>query len=194
MTLYLLRHAVAVPKDRWADDDVLRPLSGRGRWQTTELVRWFGARPPVQTIAASPTARCLATVLPVAASCDLDIVARRELLPGRVSAAAELVRHLLAGADSIVCTHGELIPELLEALGATSDEAPPWPCAKGSVWALTRTEGGITADYLPPPRPLVASTHATVVVHTPAEAQRRGYGRVVSARDASPGSLSVAAS
>ena len=31
MTLYLLRHAVAVPKDRWTDDDVLRYIDDASR-------------------------------------------------------------------------------------------------------------------------------------------------------------------
>ena len=55
--------------------------------------------------------------------------------------------------DLVLCTHGDLIPELLRLAsrdGVSLDDAPRWP--KGSTWALEGDGADFTrARYLPPP-------------------------------------------
>jgi broad specificity phosphatase PhoE len=97
----------------------------------------------------SPTARCIETVLAFARDHELDIVARRELAIGRVSAAAELVRQLqTTRGHAVVCTHGEVIPPLLTSLGYVAEGASV-ACAKGSVWTIDDRAGG--ASYVEQP-------------------------------------------
>ncbi|MEY2591429.1 MAG: hypothetical protein QOJ67_3413, partial [Acidimicrobiaceae bacterium] len=55
--------------------------------------------------------------------------------------------------DSVLCTHGDIIPEVLRALardGVKLLDEFRW--AKGSTWVLDGPDGQITeARYLPPP-------------------------------------------
>jgi 8-oxo-dGTP diphosphatase len=67
--------------------------------------------------------------------------------------ALELAREL-DGAPAAICSHGDVIPDLLEALvrrGTKLKDEPRWQ--KGSTWVLVRDgEGGFAkARYLPPP-------------------------------------------
>ena len=138
MSLYLVRHAVALPKGAWDGLDSDRPLDARGARQVVGLMAWFAAR-RVDLVVSSPAIRCVATVLPVANSHEADLIARRALLPGAADAAETLVKSLVSdalaeGRGVVVCTHGEVLPELLATLGQPPDPAPAH--AKGSVWRV----------------------------------------------------------
>jgi hypothetical protein len=53
---------------------------------------------------------------------------------------------------SVLCTHGDLIPDLIEALvrrGAVIDGAMDW--RKGSTWVLTREDGQVVRAHAVPP-------------------------------------------
>jgi 8-oxo-dGTP diphosphatase len=71
-----------------------------------------------------------------------------------VMAAYEVLRSVAkASGDSVLCTHGDLVPELLRLPardGLVLADSPRWP--KGSTWAI-HTDGKhfTTAKYLPPP-------------------------------------------
>lgn len=146
MTVYLVRHAVATAKATWPDDDLLRPLNRRGRLQAQWLASWLAERAQFGLIVSSPTVRCVATVLPLAAVTGRDVLTRSELAVGRAAAAAELLQQLLRShEDAVVCTHGEVIgPVLAQVLGRRE----PFVAAKGSVWTLM--SDGTTAYVAPP--------------------------------------------
>ncbi|MFN0089681.1 MAG: SixA phosphatase family protein [Acidimicrobiales bacterium] len=151
LSLYVLRHADAVDKHRWAADDALRPLSHPGVVQAQQLAQWFLSRPRLDVIVASPTVRCVSTVLPLAAELHLEVGTRAELLPHAGPAAAELARQLLArGVNGVVCSHGEIIPGLLADLHTAS--GPTFvECAKASVWLIERDRNGqLSASYQTP--------------------------------------------
>ena len=59
-------------------------------------------------------------------------------------------KHTHGGA--VLCTHGNVIPMLLEYFAARGLDLGPSPaCAKGSVWALETSDGDVSsARYLPP--------------------------------------------
>ncbi|MFN0088937.1 MAG: SixA phosphatase family protein [Acidimicrobiales bacterium] len=149
MTLYVVRHGQAVPRQAWAHDDAQRPLSEAGMAQAAGLLERFAGR-TVGLLVASPTLRCLATLLPLANERTLDLRSARQLLPGAASAAAELARELL-GADAVLCTHREVIPDLLWRLGAADLEGTTDELPTGGVWAVDGDAGRLAVAYLPPP-------------------------------------------
>jgi len=57
--------------------------------------------------------------------------------------------------DAVMCTHGDLVPELLRLAsrdGLAVEDAPRWP--KGSTWVLESDGSQFTrARYLAPPEP-----------------------------------------
>jgi phosphohistidine phosphatase SixA len=156
MTVLLVRHARAGARKHWEGPDVERPLSKKGRRQAEGLVDML-ARYPVVRIMSSPYVRCAQTVEPVAEKLKLDIGRRPELAEGApVDQALALVREA-AGTTVVLCTHGDIVPAILEAVagqdGIELPEDPLYP--KGSVWELDQdAEGRITkARYLPAPDP-----------------------------------------
>ncbi len=149
MTLLVVRHARAGRRDKWQGDDRLRPLTKRGRAQADALVdvikQWLGDGHAV-TLRSSPWVRCVQTLDPLAAALGRTIVLDEAL--GEGMAAAPLLDWLAAG-PTVVCTHGDVIEDLLRSAGKVVS-GRPW-AAKGSVWVLDGTTRSVTrADYLGP--------------------------------------------
>lgn len=136
----LVRHAVAVARRSWSGDDELRPLDDRGRRQAAALAGLlapFGAT----RVLSSRAVRCVDTV----STLGLPVEVEDALFEGRFTQAEALVKSLLeAGASVVACSHGDVIPAVLDAFGV------PWEkCQKGSTWVL---DAGGPARYLPPPK------------------------------------------
>jgi 8-oxo-dGTP diphosphatase len=147
----LIRHAHAGARKDWAGDDQLRPLSGKGWRQAEALVRTLGPW-AVQRILSSPFERCLETVAPLAAELGLAVESSPALAEGQGSKALKLVRSL-ADEKVALCTHGDVIPDVLVPLADEDriDLGPRPRQAKGSVWILEATAGRFTrATYVPP--------------------------------------------
>ncbi len=159
MTLLLVRHAEAESRSSWDAPDALRPLSSRGRRQATGLVQLLGDRHPVGRLVSSPSLRCIETLSPLAAVLGLTLEVSPALAEGsEPEAAVELARAgaTLPGDEAalVLCSHGDLIPDLLDVLQASDDldlgRSPR--CQKGSTWAFEGKRGRFTtATYLPPP-------------------------------------------
>jgi len=107
---------------------------------------------PIGRILSNPTVRCQQTVQPLALDRHLGI----EPLPA-LSVAADLVvvLALLGGfqaQDAVVCTHGEVIGQVLGRLvadGLAVDQPLAWP--KGSAWLLDGPDRHFAfGRYLPP--------------------------------------------
>ncbi len=150
--MLLIRHAHARPRKDWTGDDRLRTLSPRGSRQAQALVSVLEAFAP-QRILSSPFLRCATTVEPLAKRLSLPVEVTDDLAEGDGLAAVALVR-ALADDKVALCTHGDIIPEVLVAL-ADEDrlELGPRPRqAKGSVWVLDADGGHFTrATYIAPP-------------------------------------------
>jgi 8-oxo-(d)GTP phosphatase len=148
MTLYIVRHSLAVPKKEWVGDDVDRPLTKRGIAQSKVLAKW-SVGIEVSSIMSSPTRRCLDTVAGIAAAHDLPVITRSELAIGDGQPAKDLVAALLADdADVLICTHGENVVPILRAIRPRVISGKKW-ASKGSVWTLTNSDRGIVATYTP---------------------------------------------
>ena len=153
MTIYLVRHAKAGERGVWEGDDQLRPLSGRGHLQARGLLEVLeGAQ--FDRLLSSPYVRCMETVVPLSGERGVAIEPVEALAEGAtLDEALALVRkHAANGA--VFCTHGDVIPMLLEHYanhGVDIGATPQWP--KGSTWALeTDATGEVkAAQYIPPP-------------------------------------------
>jgi len=156
MTVLLVRHARAGARKHWEGPDIERPLSKKG-WRQAEGLVDMLARSPVARILSSPYVRCVQTVEPVAEKLRLDIGRRAELAEGApVADALALVRGAW-GTVVVLCTHGDLVPAILDAVadqdGVSIPANPLYP--KGSVWELEQdADGRVTAArYTPAPEP-----------------------------------------
>lgn len=152
VTLYLVRHASALDRSRWRFDDLDRPLDERGAAQAGAITSFF-ADHAVRGVWSSRAVRCVDTVAGIGAAHGLDVEIRSELTEGASpNALLELLRAEAATpGDLVMCSHGDLIPEVLNRLLREGMSVlGPRGCEKGSVWELeTRgrdiTQGRYTA-------------------------------------------------
>lgn len=133
-----MRHAAAGDRSRWNGDDLERPLDGRGHDQAAALVEFF-AETSIRGVWSSQATRCTQTVEPLAARHGLTVDVRRELTEGaRANDLLELIRaEALLDRDLVMCSHGDLIPEVLsrllrEGMAVIGGRG----CEKGSIWTL----------------------------------------------------------
>ena len=126
----------------WRGDDRERPLDACGVAQADELVRIL-SRFEIGRIVAADLRRCTETVALLAEAFGLDIEPAAVLseagYPGHEDEAVALVRELGdAEHDAVVCSQGEVIPDLVHRLATTDGVAFDGPirAPKGSTWAL----------------------------------------------------------
>ncbi|MGH7691308.1 MAG: SixA phosphatase family protein [Candidatus Dormibacteria bacterium] len=140
-SLYLIRHAIARERDGWREADRLRPLNEVG-WRQAVALADLLADAGIEAHFSSPAWRCRDTLLPLAHGSGLRVEDDTRLLEGGTPLRAEvaeaelkgLIRTYFAGRArrAAACSHGDIIPPLLEAAGAT----PGSRCPKGGVWRL----------------------------------------------------------
>jgi 8-oxo-dGTP diphosphatase len=151
VTIFLVRHAHAGKRSEWEGDDTARPISSRGAVQT-EAVTSLLARRPVKRVVSSPYVRCVQTIEPLAAVAGLSVEVDERLAEGSdTDAAFELLLELDA-VHGVACTHGDLIPALLQrlvAMGMVVDG--PLLDQKGSVWTIHIKNGVPTKGRYTPP-------------------------------------------
>ena len=154
VTVYVVRHAHAGSRRDWAGPDAERPLSERGWRQAKGLAevldRTFDARPV--RLLASPAVRCRQTLEPLGALLGTEVEVEDRLREGTSGVSARLLLEE-CGDDVVLCSHGDVIPDLLDVLaaeGARFDDDLRWP--KASTWVLT-LDGTVVvrARYLAPP-------------------------------------------
>lgn len=146
-----MRHASAGSPARWRGEDRLRPLDPRGRRQADALdgvLRGVA----VARVLSSPARRCVQTVEPLAARRGLGVQEAWELMEGCGAEAVGLL-DATCGSDTVLSTHGDVVPELLAHLasahGVDVGEQAEWK--KGSCWVLCCEAGRyVSARYLPP--------------------------------------------
>jgi 8-oxo-dGTP diphosphatase len=128
-----------------------RHLSARGVKQAQSLVETLEMYSP-KRILSSSAVRCIETVTPLAAAFELQVELEESLAEGAGLAAPQLVRRV-AHEKIALCTHGDVIPEILVTLADEDhlDLGPRPRQAKASAWVLDAKEGRfVKAVYLPP--------------------------------------------
>jgi 8-oxo-(d)GTP phosphatase len=150
--VYLVRHAKAGNRKKWEGPDDLRPLSKKGRKQAESLADLLGGR-GVSRVLSSPSVRCVETVQPLADRLELKVEETDALAEGATAEdVVSLAREVAQDAVTVLCTHGDVIPTLLDTLVRTDGLALPgdYPCAKGSTWRLRADGSGrfVDAEYI----------------------------------------------
>lgn len=151
--VYLVRHAKAGERRMWDDDDEIRPLSNAGWRQAEALAVRLGRRIADRDVAliSSPYLRCVQTLEPLAARTDLTVtvderLAEAQSFEGALDLLATVPDH------SVLCSHGDVIPETVQALvrrGMEVQGPPDW--RKATVWVLKRKGEQITKGKVWPP-------------------------------------------
>ena len=123
--LVIVRHAKSQSRSRWPDADPLRPLDARGRERAEALIPMLAAY-GVTRVVTSPSLRCLDTVQPYAVAAGQHTHLKAGLSeegfaekPHR--APRHLTRLLERGNAAVVCSHGPVLPVLLERLAGIAD-------------------------------------------------------------------------
>lgn len=143
MSVLLVRHAEAGDRDKWGPRDDLRPITATGEAQAEALVDQL-AEFHIETVLSSPYLRCTQTVAPLAAARGLVVEPTDDLAEGQGTSALALVRSLLdETGDTVVCSHGDVVEEVLDGLGVERDDIT----RKGATWVLDADRAGA----LPPP-------------------------------------------
>lgn len=149
MTWYLVRHGKAGSRSTWDGEDWKRPLSKAGVRQAVALAdRLTDAR--VKSLWSSPYVRCVQTLEPLAGRLGLPINEDERLAEGAAfEDTLTLVRS--AGKGAVLCTHGDVLTDVVNALirrGTELTTAPQWH--KASVWVFD--DGRRTASAEAPPK------------------------------------------
>jgi 8-oxo-dGTP diphosphatase len=151
-TIYFVRHAKAGERRVWDGDDVERPLSRTGWRQAEHLAERLRSK-GVTHLVSSPYVRCVQTLEPLAEILGLEVVTDHRLHEGEPF---EPVLDLLVEAPggAVLCSHGDIIPDTIQALhrrGTELQTPPDW--RKASTWVLRRKKGRVVkAKVWPPPR------------------------------------------
>jgi len=153
VSIFVVRHAKASSRREWVGDDRLRPLTTSGRRQAAMLAERLRDE-TVTGLWSSPYLRCTETLAPLGRRLDRPVVDEPRLAEGAAfESTLELLREV--GDGAVLCSHGDVIPDLVQALvrrGTVLRTPPDW--RKASVWVLDApdADGAVaTAAAEPPP-------------------------------------------
>jgi len=150
--LYLVRHADAGHRRDHDGPDEERPLSERGRRQAGGLSRGLKDS-DITRLLSSPYVRCIETLAPLGLRLTLPVEDDARLAEGQGATGALDLAATLRHTSAVFCSHGDVIPDVLDALlarGMKLKDELRWQ--KASTWALTWDGDRLTKGrYLPPP-------------------------------------------
>jgi 8-oxo-dGTP diphosphatase len=151
-SFYVIRHAKAGSREKWAGDDRKRPLTKKGIKQAQDIVEVLSPY-PVASIFSSHYLRCVQTVQPLARRLRLKVDESVSLAEGHGLAG---LHEFLDDGDldnAVLCTHGDIVWELVEDMVKRKIlRAGEGGFDKGSTWILHIDGSKIAkARYLPAP-------------------------------------------
>ena len=139
----LLRHARAGRKVRDPEKDFKRRLDSKGEQVALALPEVITSYMSPETVLSSPFRRCVETVEPLAKAIGFRVFEDEGFTPGRSRRDLRKAFSEVA-ANSVVCTHGEVIAALLNNSAG---------CAKGAFWVVERRgDTFIPSQYVEAPR------------------------------------------
>lgn len=145
MSIHLIRHAHAGSRSDWTDDDVLRPLSEKGRTQAKAIAQDL-LDAGVDLIFSSGFLRCGQTMEPLAAELGLTIIEAPSLAEGAGGAEGfQALLHTAAEGHTLAaCSHGDVIPAIIQtALGQGVTLEGPVAPRKGARYEFCFTDGAL---------------------------------------------------
>jgi 8-oxo-dGTP diphosphatase len=152
-TLHLLRHVAAGDRTKWKGNDRERPITKKGRRQADAIAKSL-EKAGIERIVSSPYERCIQSVKPLAKAIGAKVEVVEALAEGPdIDAAYDLIDSL-AGYNTVLSSHGDVIPATINRLmwaGLTLESR--FYCSKGSIWVVEVENGRFTTGhYLPPPK------------------------------------------
>ncbi len=139
MQLYMVRHAHAGQRSH-DGRDIYRPLSPDGQERATELIEVFDGL-SIDRLMSSPATRCAQTLAPLGSARGMKVEECQDLWEGS-SIADALSAMEIDDAESVVaCSHGDIIPALIDTLGARGVPITGRGCELGSIWILHFEDG-----------------------------------------------------
>lgn len=90
-------------------------------------------------VMSSPALRCVETVSPLATACEIDIEESHDLYEGSDVERSWALLEIAAKRDDdvVLCSHGDVIPELVRRAQHRGMNVPGKAgCSKGSIWSL----------------------------------------------------------
>ncbi len=135
MDVFLVRHAHAGSRQS-GHHDKYRQLSEKGRDRATTIADLL-ADTDIGCILSSTATRCVQTVEPLAKAKGLEVIESEELWEGAAIDEALALLEANARHGLVACSHGDIIPELIDSLGANGTPLTGHGCEKGSIWVLT---------------------------------------------------------
>ncbi len=153
MELYLVRHAHAGPRHSGGRDRY-RPLTDEGQERAQALVQLF-ADTPIDRLISSPATRCLQTLAGLAFDRDLEIDEHPDLWEGSNTVSTLQSLEALADQHVVACSHGDIIPAVVDQLVSRGVPISGRGCELGSLWILDldRDRSWTSARYVSPRAP-----------------------------------------
>jgi 8-oxo-dGTP diphosphatase len=150
--IYVVRHAKAGERRLWDGEDIDRPLSKKG-WKQSEMIGQRLAAIPATSLFSSPYVRCIQTLEPLAERLGSKVNVEQRLCEHEpYEPVLELLSEIPGG--SVLCSHGDIIPEVVKALDRRGTEfRAPTDWRKAAVWVMKRNKSGkiVHATVWPPP-------------------------------------------
>lgn len=135
MSIYLVRHAHAGSRQSSSAHDRYRTLSDKGWKRASKLVDVL-AGVDIELILSSPATRCVQTVEPLATARGLQIVEHDDLWEDAATADVMAILEKHRDTETVICSHGNLIPVVVEQLADAGARVRGRGCEKGSIWVL----------------------------------------------------------
>ena len=145
LTIELLPHLDA--GGRWATDNDMRPLSALGERQARAVARAL-ARGPVDALFCSPALRCHMSLSPLSDLAGVEIDELSELsesdmgedfaaMAERGISAIYAMREMIEEGRVVACSHGDIIPAIIEVLAEAGGLEAPVLERRGQWYTIT---------------------------------------------------------
>lgn len=143
--IYLVRHGSAGNRSDADPDDWSRGLDKTGKEQR-KLIRRLLQAHPLTRIGSSDYPRCIETVRPLSDRMGIPLEFEPALVEGSHPHRMVSLIHSLQEESAVLCTHGDVIADLvghLFAAGVPMDGPMEWK--KGSIWELRTIKGRVVS-------------------------------------------------
>jgi phosphohistidine phosphatase SixA/8-oxo-dGTP pyrophosphatase MutT (NUDIX family) len=147
--LIVVRHASAGSKKHWHGDDMQRPLDRGGTEDALALAGLLSVfAPGPARVISSPALRCTDTVRPYAALAAAGVEVSDALYKtsGATSPAPLIRTALAAGTPTVLCVHGENVPDVVAEVCVALDAKLPGDLSlpKSGFWVANVAAGMLT--------------------------------------------------
>ena len=121
-------------------NDRYRTLSPDGHARAEQLVTLLSDQ-PITRVMASPATRCQQTLQPLATATGCELLEIEALWEGSLIDDALAALAVDVDGAVVACSHGDIIPGLIDRLGEMNVPITGRGCELGSIWVLDYVDG-----------------------------------------------------